>query len=134
MNSVPITDYSDVFGPFLERDRWTGYPDQRTEILGHIEVEGIEGVLWITGDFHCCSAARIGLAGELGDGLWEVMVGPGGSMLNIAATYMEPTEQFPVIFAEWTSSLFTLDPGLGTATIQWVGDDGDALASFEIQL
>lgn len=134
MNSVPIADYSDVFGPFLERDRWTGYPDQRTEILGHIEVEGIEGVLWITGDFHCCSAARIGLAGELGDGLWEVMVGPGGSMLNIAATYMEPTEQFPVIFAEWTSSLLTLDPGLGTVTIQWVGDDGDALASFEIQL
>jgi len=134
MNSVPITDYSDVFGPFLERDRWTGYPDQRTEILGHIEVEAIEGVLWLTGDFHCCSAARIGLAGELGDGMWEVMVGPGGSMLNIAATYMEPTEQFPVIFAEWTSSLLTLDPGLGTATIQWVGDAGDVLASIDITL
>ena len=134
MNSVPITDYSAVFGVFLERDRWSGYPDQRAEILGHIELEAIEGVLWVTGDFHCCSAARIGRAGELADGHWEVMVGPGGSMLNFAASLMQPSEQFPVIFAEWTSSLITLDPGIGIATVEWVGDEGDVLASIDIQL
>ena len=123
-----------VFFGVLLRDRWGGYPTQRAEILSHIEEEHIQGVLWITGDFHFCSASKVGRVGELGESQWEVMVGPGGSTLNIAAKLLDPREQFPVIFAEWTSSLITLDPGLGTAHVTWVGDDGIVLEEITIEV
>jgi alkaline phosphatase D len=134
LNSVPITDYSDIFGEVLIADRWGGYPDQRTELLAHIEGESIGGVLWITGDFHFCCASRVDRTGAPAENQWEVMVGPGGSTLNIAAHLIEPTEQFPVIFAEWSTSQITLDPGVGTAHIQWVGDDGSVLEEITLQL
>ena len=52
LNSVPINDYTDMFGVALDDDRWQGYPAQRSEILAHIADNAIPGVLWISGDVH----------------------------------------------------------------------------------
>jgi len=134
LNSVPITDYTDIFGAVLIADRWGGYPDQRTELLAHIEAEGVGGVLWITGDFHFCCASRVDPPGGMAENQWEVMVGPGGSTPNIAGQLLDPTEQFPVVFAEWSSSQITLDPGNGTAHVEWVSDDGEVLGEITLNL
>jgi len=134
MNSVPITDYSPIFAEALADDRWQGYPEQRREILDHILAHEVEGVLWITGDFHMSTASRIDPPGGAAEELWEIMVGTGGSFLNIAAELLEPREQFPVIFAQWCSTLFHLDPGTGQVRVEWVGDDGSVLDTFEIFL
>jgi alkaline phosphatase D len=134
INSVPITDYAAVFGDALKADRWQGYPAQRGEILDHIVGGEIPGVLWITGDFHFCTASRVDPSDGVAFDQWEVMVGPGGSTLNIAAMLIESSEQFPVIFAEWSSSLIHLDPGTGQVAVEWVGDDGAVIERMELQL
>ena len=93
----------------------------------------VEGVLWITGDFHMCTASRIDPQRVAAD-LWEVMVGPGGSFLNIAAKLVEPSDQFPVIFAEYCSTLIHLDPGTGDVQVEWIGDDGSVLGEIALTL
>jgi phosphodiesterase/alkaline phosphatase D-like protein len=127
-NSVPITDYYPMLLDALSEDRWQGYPEQRTEILQHIEDEDIVGVLWITGDFHFATISRVGAAGELGENSWEVMVGPAGSVLNPIGEIYENPVQFPVLFTEWNSTLLRLDPGLGEVVVVYIGDDGSVLA------
>jgi alkaline phosphatase D len=134
MNSVPITDYTPIFGAALESDRWQGYPAQRGELLDHIVANETEGVLWITGDFHCCTASRVDPEGGVAADQWEIMVGPGGSNLNIVADLVEPSTQFPLMFGAWASNLIHLDPGTGQVRVQWVGDDGEVIEQFEIQL
>ena len=42
MNLVPIIDFSDLIGEVEAIDRWQGFPEQRTEILSHIEDNAIE--------------------------------------------------------------------------------------------
>jgi hypothetical protein len=73
------------------------------------------------------------MPGGVAEEQWEVMVGPGGSTLNIAAMLYEPTEQFPVIFAEWSSTLIHLDPGTGTVVVEWIADDGVVLDRITLQ-
>ena len=65
---------------------------------------------------------------------WEIMVGPGGSNLNIVAELIEPSEQFPLLFGAWSSNLIHLDPGTGQVRVQWVGDDGEVVEQFEIYI
>ena len=81
-NSVPITDMSAMIGVAQAEDRWQGYPEQREEILRHIEDEGIEGVLWITGDVHFGQIGWVSPEGQVGQSAWEVYCGPTGSFLN----------------------------------------------------
>jgi len=134
LNSVPITDYSPMIGDVLDEDRWQGYPDQRHEILSHIEEEALEGILWITGDFHMGTISRVdpleGLAAER----WEVMVGSAGSTPNILASLYDNPEQFPVMFDDWNSALLRLDPGLGEVRVTYLGDDGTVLAEKTLVL
>jgi len=134
MNSVPVTDYAPIFAQALVRDRWQGYPEQRSEILDHIVANELEGVLWITGDFHMCTASRLDPIEGVAADLWEVMVGPGGSFLNIAAQLVEPNDQFPVIFAEYCSTLIHLDPGTGAVRVEWIGDDGSIQGEIEFEI
>jgi len=134
MNSVPVTDYAPIFAQALVRDRWQGYPEQRSEILDHIVANAVEGVLWITGDFHMCTASRLDPLEGVAADLWEVMVGPGGSFLNIAAQLVEPNDQFPVIFAEYCSTLIHLDPGTGAVRVEWIGDDGFVMGEIDLEI
>ena len=134
MNSVPVTDYAPLFAEALVRDRWQGYPEQRSEILDHIVANAVEGVLWLTGDFHMCTASRLDPEEGVAADLWEVMVGPGGSFLNIAAKLVEPSDQFPVIFAEYCSTLIHLDPGTGAVRVEWIGDDGTVFGEIDLAL
>ena len=61
VNSVPITDFDNWFGEVEADDRWQGYPIQREDILSHIETGDIEGVFWVSGDFHYTQLGRLAL-------------------------------------------------------------------------
>ena len=74
MNSVPITDFG--FSAF-NFDSWRVYQLQRKEILEFIEDEGIEGVLWVSGDHHFASFGTVSATGP-GSSAIEVLAGPGG--------------------------------------------------------
>ncbi len=133
LNSVPITDLDDFYGFAAEDDRWQGFPEQREEILSYIDDMQIEGVLWMAGDVHHGMVATVGIPGSDGPGLdqWEVAVGPAGSTPNIAADlYEHDGSHYKLLFSTWSSTVLTLDPGLGTVNVEYVGDDGVTFAEI----
>lgn len=129
LNSVPINDYSDLFGTAFEEDRWQGYPDERDEILSFIADTPVTGVLWVSGDVHHPMVCNPDLAGTgPGGAQWEVAVGPAGSTPNVLAGMFEDTEgHYLYLDAVWNTVRFRCDPGLGEVTVTFVGDDGGVL-------
>lgn len=134
LNSVPINDYTDLFGDVEAEDRWQGYPEQREEILQFIVDAGIGGVLWVTGDVHhamLCHPDPPG--GGPGEAQWEVAVGPAGSTPNVLVeAFTDTTGQYPILFADWNWAQLDLDPGLGTIGITFWNRDGAVIASQTI--
>ena len=127
MNSVPITDVSDVYGPIAQEDRWQGYPADRTEILQHIEDQGVAGVLWVSGDFHWGTLATVGRPGQSFDGQYEVLAGPAGSFINPLAYLFQTNAHYLGILTDWNTTLFEADPAMGTIRIAFIGDNGNVL-------
>lgn len=78
LNSVPISDFG--FSAF-NVDSWRVYQNQRLEILKWIEDEGIDGVLWVSGDHHFASLGTVSATGA-GSTAYEVLAGPGASSSN----------------------------------------------------
>lgn len=136
LNSVPISDMETVIGSLSEDDRWSGHAEQRTEILSHIVDNGIEGVLWVSGDVHFAAASTVGQTGQFADNVHEVIAGPSGSFLNIAVELAAQvdTQQYPVLFAQWNYTRFSCDPGTGIVNIRFIGDDGDTIDEVDFQL
>ena len=122
MNSVPIIDFNDLIGEVGAIDRWQGFPEQRTEILSHIEDNAIEGVLWLSGDFHFGLVAQVSPSGAIGDSLMEVLNGPTGSFINIMGELMVPTEQYQDAVATWTYSKYMCNPQTGEVQVQSIDD------------
>ncbi len=134
LNSVPIIDFSQtVIGTIQASDRWQGY-QQRAEILEHIEVRNIQGVLWLSGDFHFGLISRVDPPGKLASEQWEVMCGPGGSSINIAVQGISPGAQITDVIKELNSVLFEADPEKGTVKVRFVGNAGQLLAARTLQL
>lgn len=130
LNSVPITDFTDMIGEVEVEDRWQGYPAQRTELL--TALRDVPGVLWLAGDFHFGMMGNVDLPGSGGpaEGAWEVMAGPSGSFLNpVGQLYEDDTGQFPVIVGAWNYVRLGLDPGTGEVVVDFIGDDGSVLAT-----
>ena len=135
MNSVPITDYTDLIGSVEAADRWQGFPEAREEIVGFIDDEGITGVLWIAGDVHFAQVAKVGVPGSgLGEEQWEVCAGPGGSFRTPVSLYEDTTGQYPLLLSEWNTTIFRLDPGLGEITVTHLADDGSSWAEHVLAL
>ncbi len=134
VNSVPITDYSPLIGAISEADRWSGYPEDRDEILTFIADQAIPGVLWITGDFHAAAVTHVDPPGGVADDQWEVMVGYAGSPPNPMGEFYDEDEQFPVLMARWSYTTFDLDPGTGEVLVRFVDDDGEVYRTFTLQL
>ena len=133
MNSVPIIDFAALLGGAEADDRWQGYPAQREEILGHIEDSAIEGVLWVSGDFHFGAICKVGAAGDVGDSQYEVMAGPSGSFINPIGLFVE-TEQYVMGITEWNHTRFVCNPETGEVLVQFVGDSGDVIEDMTLML
>ncbi|MEI6805423.1 MAG: alkaline phosphatase D family protein [Myxococcaceae bacterium] len=91
MNSVPITEYPMWF--LMKHDRWQGYPEQRTEILEHIDSAQIKNLLWVSGDFHFGSYGRVSVSGP-GATQMEVLAGPGAQRPNFLGGPLRAYSQF----------------------------------------
>jgi alkaline phosphatase D len=50
-NQVMIAPLS-IFGSAVNEDQWDGYPAERTNILSHIQNQGINNCVFLTGDIH----------------------------------------------------------------------------------
>ena len=60
------------------RDRWTGFPEERSRLLNFIASNGIEGIYLLAGDLHSAHAISAELEGHLGKPvpLWEFCATP----------------------------------------------------------
>lgn len=135
MNSVPIVDFSGTpVGSIEANDRWQGFPAQRSDLVGHIDAQGITGVLWLTGDFHIGGLGAISAAGEPGATQTEVLCGPSGSPINPAAPLINPDDRFPVVIKTHNYTLFEADPDAGTVRVVFIGDDGGTLGETTLSL
>lgn len=132
LNSVPVTDLDKLFGSLERADRWMGYQEDRDEILGHIDDNGIEGVVWLAGDLHYGAVNHVGKPGEVGADQFEVMAGPAGSRLNPVPELFEGDDQFPILLSTWNCVRLECDPVLGTVFVRFIGDDGNVLAEQEL--
>ncbi|HEY2989280.1 MAG TPA: alkaline phosphatase D family protein [Candidatus Binatia bacterium] len=63
------------------RDRWEGYPRERSDVMKWIKRNRIKGVLFISADLHYAVVAR--LPGHLG--LREIVTGPLAAQMNVFA-------------------------------------------------
>ncbi len=135
LNSVPIIDFSDWIGGISADDRWQGTPEQRTDLLSFLEDEGIEGVLFLSGDMHFGSVCQVSGDGEVGSGHWEVMAGPAGSTINPMA-YLPPswTDQYDLVIASWNSVLLDLDPSTGEVGVTFLDDEGSVIGERLLSL
>jgi alkaline phosphatase D len=134
LNSVPITDLADVVGNLMADDRWQGFPQQRDEILSFILDEGIDGVVWISGDFHLGAVALVDPVGGVADDQWEILTGPSGSSINPAVYLFQANERYPVILGQFNYTHFEADPVAGTLLVRFVGDDGSTLDELLLEI
>ena len=135
LNSVPITDMRNVLGTLAIGDRWQGFPQQRIELLNFIEDHDIEGVFFIGGDFHYGQIAQVSPPGEPGSKLWEVLVGPGGSLVNpFLLTAPEYDEQFKLFVGAHTYTYFEANPQTGKVLVRYINDQGESLGERTLQL
>ena len=137
VNSVPITDFDNWFGEVEADDRWQGYPEEREELLSHIEQNEIKGVFWVSGDFHYTQLGRLALEEDaLGGRQWEVLAGPAGSNINPLVTtgLLEANEQFPIVLETWTYVSIELNPVTGETHLEFVDGEGLVVAEYELEL
>ena len=88
----------------------------------------ITGVVFVSGDFHFGQICHVSPEGEMGNDLYEVLVGPGGSFLNPMGGMIPQGEQFLIGLSEWNYTEFVCDPDLGTIAISFLSDEGEILA------
>ncbi|MBT6434356.1 MAG: hypothetical protein HOK28_14755 [Deltaproteobacteria bacterium] len=134
LHGVPITDMDGIYGPISEDDRWDGYQHQRSELLEHIEDNDIQGVLWVSGDFHFSALAKVDKPGGPGANQWEVFAGPAGSFVNPIVYIAQENDQYKHIYKTYTYTYFEADPDAGTMRVKFINDDGNVLTEDVLQL
>jgi alkaline phosphatase D len=128
LNSVPMTNWPDV--TILESDRWEGYEAQRQELVDYLVAEDLDGVLVVSGDFHCGSVSRLEPVGPARK-YFEVLVGPGANGGNpLAYLYQMGSEaergrifegdQFAFLHHGMSTTLLTFDGDAQSVAIQFV--------------
>ncbi len=133
-NSVPICDMDDVYFGIGAEDRWDGYPAQREELLSWIRDTGVEGVLFIAGDFHWGALATIGRPGFDYDDQFEVFCGPGGSTINPLAFVVQPGDHYRLVIRQHNYTAFEADPVAGTIRVAFIADDGAVIGTETLSL
>jgi alkaline phosphatase D len=127
VNSVPIGDFPMVFDKKIE-DRWEGYPAQRRELLDFIHKNKLEGVWFISGDFHMAAVGRVGPAGSPDAKLPEVLVGPGSSRSpNHLAYYLQRLKQWDFGTSQFNFGMFRVDPKTKTLEVALIDGGGKSL-------
>jgi len=127
LNSIPITEMPAIYQfPEMLDDRWEGFPEQREELLDHIVDEGIDGVLFVSGDLHQCSLSRIEASGPRSS-ILEVCAGPSGpNFLGTPARFFEDGEQWLWSDADFCATYLSCSAS-GTCTLVTVDERDNTL-------
>ena len=123
VNSVPMGDFP-TFG--VNDDRWQGYEAARDALLVFLDVEAIEGVFVVSGDFHLASAGRLTAEGP-GSDIPEFLVGPGEQFPNPLALILPGTPNIDWALAVNNYATFTLDPVAREVDVAYYGSAGQVL-------
>lgn len=123
VSSVPIGAFP--FSTFS--DGWTKYPAARREILEHVDDNGLEGVVWLSGDFHLGSVGRVSSSGA-GQNTLEVLAGPGGQTSNYGYTLLD-APQFDWATGDNNYVALHLDPS--RRELRTVFHDGSGAVLFD---
>lgn len=140
-------------------DRWEGYWQERGEILGFIEEEGIKNVVFLVGDVHAAIYSRVNAGRE--PAVYEFTTGPVGqaTLGSVLGPLTGPVEKFlmryggnghlvgegeeqPVKFATLDAPNFmSVEIGGGKLKIRTIGMDGEVVedqfgnrGEFELEL
>lgn len=132
LNSVPISEFPGPLFGLQREDRWEGFPTQRNALLKHIDDAQLPGVLWVAGDFHLATAGRVSRAGP-GSSAIEALVGPAGQRPNTSPTY-PGKPQFDFASGVNNFTVIDLDPGTGTARLQFVDGAGQVFGDLSYAL
>lgn len=130
LNSVPIADLRPLFASVSEDDRWSGYPDQRQEALDALD--GVPGVFFVSGDIHMGLVARVEDEGA-GSGLWDIVIGPGGSTPNGIGDLVIPDDRYRFGSSTHTWSRFTANPLSGRLRVEFLDGDGTVLYDEDLE-
>jgi alkaline phosphatase D len=126
MNSVPITNMPNVWDLY-KVDRWEAYAAQRTRILKFIDDQQIDGVLWLSGDFHLAFISKVSTSGA-GMTQREVLCGPGGQDANaLLPSLTAPQFSFKTGTNNFTTLRF--DPASGEVRVAYIDGSGSEFHS-----
>jgi ABC-type multidrug transport system ATPase subunit len=128
--------------------RWTSFPEQRDELLGHIRKNDIEGVVFVSSDALFSALYRLERVptnvnvsledyvfvgddeSDLGTEMFEVLVGPAGSSILSDARFsfslLAPSKQLLYTAPAWTYTRFTASEGEdgNLLTVDFIDDEG----------
>lgn len=116
-------------------DRWEGFAAERDELLGWIRDRHLEGVWWISGDYHVGAVGQIEQYGYRWYGMQEVMMGPGaghGAEIETAsmAAYTDAASgerQWPFTTDASNYLVITADPDARSVRVQFVDGAGEVI-------
>jgi alkaline phosphatase D len=121
VNSVPIVDRAGA-----DSDNWNGYASQRSEILSHINNNGLRGVVWLSGDVHFGGVCSVEAAGPWSD-IWEVIMGPAGANRDGRPSVRE--SQFPVlVHGVHNYTVVRANPATRTVDVEFINAAGRRIA------
>lgn len=115
----------------LARDRWSGFPKDRKQLLSLLAAEGIEGVYILTGDLHSAHAVRAELYGpnQQAVPLWEFCSSPFEQDPNWLAPYVYmPVRGAPL--RNQSAKFVVAEPNFGIVRVSFAG--GEPEVQFEI--
>jgi alkaline phosphatase D len=111
------------------RDRWDGYPAERTEIVRYIREKKISGVVFLSADLHCASITRI----PKSNGLKNITAGPLAAPLNRITN--GTTRRYEFFLAEnFNFARVTVDPKARPlhAAVEFIDQDNRVFYSTKI--
>ncbi len=126
LNSAPIANFPGLFG-LMDGDRWSGFRAQREEILSFITRERIDGVWWLSGDFHFGCVGRVEPSGPY-SAMREVLMGPGRQIINPLWSSLSGP-QWDVLLGANNYTVLRADPLRDTMTVAFVGESGEMLST-----
>jgi hypothetical protein len=99
-----VVTSSSMLGNFVidfASDRWSGFPSEQRKMLDLIANQGVEGVIFLTGDLHAAHAIRVDLRGRDDSTIpvWELCSSPFKQDVNKFAKYpwmLSPVKGGPV--------------------------------------
>ena len=102
------------------KDRWDGYPKERSEILRYIREKKISGVVFLSADLHCAAVTKI----PKSNGLLDITAGPLAAPLNRVTNSANRRYEF-FLAENFNFAKITVDPKVNgnEALLEFIDQD-----------